>query len=71
MSPVESLLTCAVAPDRATADEIVARLAAVSIDATLVIPPGARFHGLAPASCEIRVPAGQAARARAILNAER
>jgi hypothetical protein len=62
----ESTLPCAVVQGRDAAERAVAALAAAGVAAT-VAAPGARFHNLPAGSLEIRVAAGQAARARVIL----
>ena len=65
----ESRLPCAVLPTREAADAAAARLAALEIDAVVVVP-GPRYHHLPPGTWEVRVPATLAARARAVLHDE-
>ncbi len=68
MSESESTLACALVVSRAAADRAASRLAAEGISATIG-PPDSRHRGLPPDEWEIRVPASQAARARALLSA--
>lgn len=66
MTESESSFPCAVITGREAAEATAARLAAAGIE-TVVVPPGPRFHRLPADTWELRVPATQAARARAIL----
>lgn len=66
MNSGESDHPCALARDRAQAETFVKWLAAAGIEATLAVP-GPRYNRLTPGAWEVRVPASQAARARALL----
>lgn len=61
------MLPCALVADRDAADEALLELAGAGIEG-IAIPPGRRYHGIAGAIWEIRVPASQAARARVLLS---
>lgn len=67
MSYEESTLVCALFPDRSRAESAVRTLAEQGIEAR-VAEPGPRLNGIPPGSWEVRVPMGQAARARALLS---
>lgn len=66
MAEIDTQLPCALLPTREAAEQAAAQLRTAGLEVEIGAP-GSRFHGLAPGTWEIRVPAGQAARARVLL----
>ena len=68
MNYEEALLVCALFASREEAEAAKALLETSGISEGEVHPPGPRLHGLPASSFELRVPQGQASRARVLLN---
>ena len=68
MNYEEALLVCALFSSKEDAEAAKQLLKDAGISGGEVHPPGPRLHGIPASSFELRVPQGQASRARVLLN---